>query len=155
MDWSRYRFHSVWTLPAPPHTVFAVLSDIRAYPAWWPQVREVATRDGTSGSARFRSLLPYDLVVTAHEERNEPGTGILQIRMRGDLDGWARWRVAAAAPGVTRAVYDQDVEVRKPLMRRLAVPCRPVFRLNHALMMRAGRRGLIALLTDGSRPAPH
>ena len=47
------------------------------------------------------------------------------------------------APG---PLYEQEVEVRKPLMRRLALPCRPVFLANHAAMMRGGRRGLAAYL---------
>ncbi len=42
--------------------------------------------------------------------------------------------------------------MRKPLLRRLAVPGRPLFRANHRLMMRAGRRGLAAHL-DGGRQA--
>ena len=46
----------------------------------------------------------------------------------------------------TRARYEQEVDVGKPLLRRLAVPCRPAFRLNHALMMRSGQRGLRAYL---------
>lgn len=65
--------------------------------------------------------------------------------MTGDLDGWARWTLTPADSG-TLAHYDQEVDVTKPLMRLLAVPGRPLFRANHALMMRAGRRGLAAHL---------
>ncbi|MFJ5549067.1 SRPBCC family protein [Streptomyces sp. NPDC093225] len=155
MDWSRYRFRSVWDLPAPPERVFAVLAEAERYPQWWPQIRSVAPRDpddpdGRAGTARFRSVLPYELVVTAAERRSDPGAGVLEIEMRGDLDGWARWTLSASSPGRTRALYEQEVVVRKPLMRRLAVPGRPVFLLNHALMMRAGRRGLVRLLTAES-----
>ena len=45
--------------------------------------------------------------------------------MTGDLDGWARWTLTADGTG-TRARYEQEVEVNKPLLRRLAVPGRPV-----------------------------
>jgi uncharacterized protein YndB with AHSA1/START domain len=145
MDWSRYRFRSVWSLPAPPARVFAVLADAHGYPGWWPQVRRVAPLGARSGTARFRSLLPYSLRVTLTEARNEPAAGVLEVRMTGDLDGWARWTLAPDGAG-TRAVYEQEVHARKPLMRLLAVPGRPLFRLNHALMMRSGRRGLAALL---------
>lgn len=145
MDWCRYRFRSVWDLPRAPEDVYAVLERVEEYPRWWPQVREVTPVDDHSGIARFRSFLPYDLVVTARERRRDPAAGVLEIAMSGDLEGWARWTVAAGSGG-TRAVYDQEVEVRRPLMRRLAVPGRPVFLLNHALMMRAGRRGLTAYL---------
>lgn len=146
MDWSHYRFRSVWRVPAPHTDVYAVLERAEDYPQWWPQVREVRSVDGRRGTARFRSLLPYDLFVTGEERRHDPEAGILEIAVTGDLEGWARWTVTSV-PGGTRVVYDQEVVVRKPLMRRLAVPGRPVFLLNHALMMRAGERGLRAHLT--------
>ncbi|MEU6659392.1 SRPBCC family protein [Streptomyces sp. NPDC046821] len=145
MDWSHYRFRSVWDLPARPADVYAALARGEDYLEWWPQVREVQLREDGGGTARFRSLLPYDLVVTAVERRHEPADGILEIALSGDLEGWARWTVRAHAGG-TRAFYEQEVEVTKPLMRKLAVVGRPLFRVNHALMMRAGRRGLAALL---------
>ncbi|WP_418956025.1 SRPBCC family protein [Streptomyces tritici] len=145
MDWCRYRFRSVWQLAAPPATVFAVLERGEEYPRWWPQVREVVPVDASTGTARFRSVLPHDLVVTVVGRRRDPEAGILEIAMSGDLDGWARWTLTAHGGG-TRAVYEQEVEVRGRLMRALAIPGRPVFRVNHALMMRGGRRGLAAHL---------
>ncbi|WP_137990486.1 SRPBCC family protein [Streptomyces vilmorinianum] len=146
MDWCRYRFRSVWPLAAPPDAVFAVLERAEDYPQWWPQVREVVPVDELTGTARFRSLLPYDLVVTAEARRRDPVARVLEVALRGDLEGWARWTLVAADGPGTRALYEQEVEVTSPLMRRLAVPGRPVFRANHALMMRAGRRGLAARL---------
>lgn len=145
MDWCHYRFRSLWTLPAPPTAVYDVLQRAEDYPHWWPQVREVIRIDDSSGTIRIRSVLPYDLAFTAREVCNDPAAGILEIEMTGDLDGWARWTLTADGTG-TLARYDQEVVVSKPLMRRLAVPGRPVFRANHALMMRAGRRGLLAYL---------
>ncbi|WP_159766316.1 SRPBCC family protein [Streptomyces sp. HM190] len=150
MDWCHYRFRSRWALPTPTAAVFDALQRAEDYPRWWPQVREVVPADGTSGTLRIRSVLPYDLVLTARAVRRDPATGILEIEMSGDLDGWARWTLTADKTG-TLARYDQEVDVTKPLMRRLAVPCRPLFRANHALMMRAGRRGLAAYLAADGR----
>ncbi|MFJ8661557.1 SRPBCC family protein [Streptomyces sp. NPDC093795] len=145
MDWCRYRFRSVWRLAAPPDAVYAVLERAEEYPRWWPQVREVASVDDTTGTARFRSLLPYELVVTVRAQRQDPAARVLEADLSGDLEGWVRWTVTAEGSG-TRAVYEQEVEVRARLLRALAVPGRPVFRVNHALMMRGGRRGLAARL---------
>ncbi|MFH8612693.1 SRPBCC family protein [Streptomyces sp. NPDC018029] len=145
MDWCHYRFRSVWDIPGAPADAFAELQRAEDYPLWWPQVREVKPIDDRSGVIRFRSFLPYDLVVTAEERRRDPAAGVLEIGMTGDLDGWARWTLTATPAG-TRARYDQEVDVRSPLMRRFAVPGRPLFLLNHAVMMRAGRRGLAARL---------
>ncbi|MFI5772021.1 SRPBCC family protein [Streptomyces sp. NPDC051658] len=145
MDWSRYRFVSIWDLPAPPDAVYEVLERADDYPRWWPQVREVTSVDGTTGTTRIRSLLPYDLVMTVRERRRDPRARVIEATLSGDLDGWVRWTVSPYGGGC-RAVYEQEVEVRRRLMRLLAVPGRPVFRANHALMMRAGRRGLAARL---------
>ncbi|UUU20723.1 SRPBCC family protein [Streptomyces sp. DSM 40750] len=145
MDWCHYRFRSLWNLPAPPTAVYDVLQRAEDYPHWWPQVRDVIRIDDTTGTIRIRSALPYDLAFTAREVRRDRAAGFLEIEMAGDLDGWARWTLAADGTG-TLARYDQEVDVTKPLLRRLAVPGRPVFRANHALMMRAGRRGLLAYL---------
>ena len=145
MDWTHYRFRSRWTLSAPPATVYEALAQAEDYPRWWPQVREVTRLDDISGVVRIRSVLPYDITFTARQTRRDPAAGVLEIAMTGDLQGWARWTITADGDG-TLARYDQAVEVHKPLLRRFAVPGRPVFRLNHRLMMRAGRRGLVAHL---------
>lgn len=74
--------------------------------------------------------------------------------MRGDLVGWSRWTVGADGTGA-RALFEEDARPGHPLLRRLAVPLHPVFRANHAVMMRRGRRGLAAHLArrdPGDRP---
>ncbi|MFJ1973539.1 SRPBCC family protein [Streptomyces sp. NPDC087903] len=148
MDWTHYRFRSLWALPAPPAIVYAALERAEDYPRWWRQVREVRRTDDTTGVIRIRSLIPYDLTFTAREVRRDPAAGVLEIAMSGDLDGWARWTVMPDGTG-SLARYDQAVQVNKPLLRRFAVPGRPFFRANHWLMMRAGRRGLAAHLGRG------
>ncbi|MGV9350252.1 SRPBCC family protein [Streptomyces spiralis] len=145
MDRTHYRFRSLWTLSAPHAAVFDALERVEDYPRWWRQVREVRRTDDTTGVIRIRSLLPYDLTVTAHQARRDPAAGVLEVTMTGDVDGWARWTLTARGTGIL-ARYDQEVDVRKPLLRRVAVPGRPLFRLNHRLMMRAGRRGLAVYL---------
>ncbi|MGP3980276.1 SRPBCC family protein [Streptomyces sp. KR80] len=147
MDWHRYRFRSVWTLDAAPAAVYEVLEHAEEYPHWWPQVREAHPIDDTTGTARFRSLLPYDMVITARATLRDPAAGVLEIGMTGDLEGWARWTVGAHNGGA-RALFEQEVEVRRSLMRALALPGRPLFVANHALMMRAGHRGLRRRLAD-------
>ncbi|XKK60180.1 SRPBCC family protein [Streptomyces sp. ARC32] len=148
MDWNHYRFRSLWPLPAPAPDVYRALERIEDYPRWWHQVREVTRIDDTTGVIRVRSLLPYDLRTTVREGRRDPAAGVLEVAMSGDMEGWARWTVAPRGSG-TVVRYDQEVVVGKPLLRRLAVPGRPLFRANHRLMMRAGRRGLTAHLAGG------
>ncbi|KOU15180.1 polyketide cyclase [Streptomyces sp. WM6372] len=150
--WNRYRFRSVWDLDAPPARVYSVLERAGDYPRWWPQVRaveQIGGDGGYSGVLHIRSVLPYEIRMTATELLRDPGRGLLEAALHGDIEGWARWTVRArrgAGGRGTRALYEQEVEVRSPLLRRLAVPVRPAFRLNHALMMRAGRHALEARL---------
>lgn len=145
MDWNHYRFTSVWELPAQPDAVYAALERAEDYPRWWPQVREVSRIDDTTATARFRSSLPYDLVLTLRQRHSDPVSRTLEAGMSGDLEGWARWSITPHEGG-SRIVYEQEADVRRALLRRLAVPGRLVFRANHTLMMRAGRRGLGAWL---------
>ncbi|AJE39773.1 SRPBCC family protein [Streptomyces nodosus] len=145
MDRNHHRFRSTWALPVPPARAYAVLARAEDYPRWWPQVRAVRWTGDTTAVLTVRSLLPYEMTLMARETRNEPGAGVLEVALTGDLDGWARWTVTPAGSG-TLARYDQAVEVNKPLLRRFAVPGRPLFRANHRLMMRGGRRGLVAYL---------
>ncbi|TQF03092.1 polyketide cyclase [Kitasatospora acidiphila] len=142
MDLNRYRLVSVWLLPAPPREVYRALRDVPQYPHWWPQVREVRRLDDHTGRLRIRSLLPYQLLLTVRERHQDEAGGVLEASLDGDLVGWSRWTVGADGPSASRAVFEQDVRPGKPLMRRLALPGRPLFLLNHAAMMRAGERGL-------------
>lgn len=145
-------FHlaSVWLLPAPPDLVIDLLAGVDRYAEWWPQVRQVTRIDDQSGSARVRSLLPWSLRLTLRREVEERGDAegreaLLRVRIVGDLEGWAQWRVAAS-PDVSRADYSSRVRLCHPVLRRFAGWGRPVLVANHAWMMRAGERGAIRAL---------
>jgi uncharacterized protein YndB with AHSA1/START domain len=142
MDWTRYRFCSAWRLAAPPDVVYQVLERPEEYPQWWPQVREARRTGETTGTLRLRSVLPYDVHVTVRQTRRDPVARVLEVAMPGDLEGWVRWTILPTGDG-TELLFEEDATVNKPLMRRLAVPGRPVFRANHTCMMRRARRGLL------------
>ncbi|MFC0598714.1 SRPBCC family protein [Streptomyces palmae] len=148
MDWCRYRFRAHWEFDAAPEAVYAVLARAEDYPRWWPQMREVRRAEREAGAARIRSLIPFDLMITARLTREDPAGGVLEVALGGDLEGWARWTVRPRGAGA-RVLFRQEVVVRKSLLRRLAVPGRPFFRANHALMMRGGHRGLRRELAAG------
>ncbi|UNS95985.1 SRPBCC family protein [Streptomyces tubbatahanensis] len=145
---NHYRFCSTWRLAASPARVYAVLERAERYPRWWPQVRSLVPTGEDGGTARIRSVLPYVLTVTLRTARRDSASGILEIAMGGDLDGWARWTIRADGDGAL-ALYEQEVDVRDRLLRFLALPAKPLLALNHAVMMRAGERRLRALLERG------
>jgi hypothetical protein len=138
---SIYTFRSAWQLGADPDRVYAALADADAYPRWWPQVRSARRIDDDSGEIRCRSLLPYELVFVVHRELVDPAARVLVARLDGDLIGTSRWTVSADGAG-TRAVFEQEVQVGKAVIRSAGRLVRPVLRFNHDVMMRAGEAGL-------------
>ncbi|ONI89399.1 polyketide cyclase [Saccharothrix sp. ALI-22-I] len=141
MPLNSYRFRSVWSVDSTPARTFAVLADLGSYPRWWPEVRDARQVAEDAAELRCRSVLPYDLVFQAHHNAKEPEAGLLRADLVGDLDGTASWQIFPNGTG-SRLIYDQEVVVRKPLLRRLALITRPFLKANHELMMRSGQRGL-------------
>ena len=95
-------------------------------------------------------LLPYALEFLMEKQVDDPESGILKAGLTGDLEGFSSWAVEQQGEGC-RLIYDQEVEVTKRLLQKLAPVARPLFKLNHALMMHRGERGLRAHLA--SKPA--
>ncbi len=141
MDVNDYRFVSDWYLPADRDATFDALVDVASYPQWWPQVRSVEHYDGETATVVVRSFLPYSLRVLTAQSRKDRGAGVLEARLDGDMTGWSRWTLTSTGTGCA-VRYEQQVVARRALLRRLGLVARPFFRLNHAVMMRAGERGL-------------
>ncbi|MBW4719878.1 SRPBCC family protein [Saccharothrix obliqua] len=136
-----YRFRSVWRVDCPPDEAFHVLADLGSYPLWWPEVRAARRIAADGAELRCRSLLPYELVFQTWHNAKEPAAGLLRADLVGDLEGVASWLVSRDGAG-SRLVYEQQVVVRKALLRRLALVGRPFMKANHGVMMRHGQRGL-------------
>lgn len=139
----RYVFRSEWRLPAGPADVYAVLADVETYPDWWPQVRRTRRLDATSGEVVCRSLLPYDVTFVMRREVEDAERRVLRARLEGDLAGTSQWTITADGAGAL-AVFDEDVEVGKAMLRAAGRVLRPALRFNHDLMMRSGEKGLRA-----------
>jgi len=136
-----YRFHSEWRIAADPDRVYATLADVATYPSWWPQVQAARQLDEVSGELRCRSMLPYDLVFVIRREVEDAERRILRATLDGDLAGSSQWTITPDG-AATLAVFDEDVLVRKALIKLAGVLARPALRFNHDRMMRAGERGL-------------
>jgi hypothetical protein len=140
-----YRFHNTWQVDAAPCDVYEALRVVDDYPVWWPQVRCADWVDDATYDMVVRSLLPYDLSFRSTRSHEDPTARVLQAAVSGDLDGFCRW-TATASDGGTLLMFEEEVVARKALLRRLAVVARPAFMANHAVMMRAGCKGLRAYL---------
>jgi hypothetical protein len=138
---AEYVFRSEWRIAAGPDEVYAALQDVSTYPSWWPQVVGARWLDDDSGEVRCRSLLPYELCFVVHREIEDPDERVLRARLVGDLAGTSQWTVAPSGKG-SLAVFDEEVDVHKRLVRVVGRFARPALRFNHDLMMRAGEKGL-------------
>ncbi|MEC3974080.1 SRPBCC family protein [Amycolatopsis sp. H20-H5] len=140
-----YRFRSVWSLAAEPSAVFGAVVDLAEYPRWWSDVRSVRQVDEDTAELVCRSRLPYALVLRMHRDEQDERAGLMRVRLSGDLEGVLAGRVLGAGRDTSLEIT-QEVTATKPLLRRLDVIGRPLFRANHALMMRRGQRGLRSYL---------
>lgn len=135
-------------MDADRSAVYGVLSDLRTYASWWPEVKSVLPLSPTKAVVLIMGLLPYSLEFVLEQQVADGDSGELRAGLEGDLDGWSSWRMEQSGSS-TRLLYDQEVVVNKRLLRALAPVARPVFRLNHALMMHRGQRGLRRYLSEG------
>jgi hypothetical protein len=151
---NRYRFRSVWHVDASPADVYEVLSDIANYPLWWNEIRKATKIDDETGELRCRSFLPFDLVVQVRHSIRNQQAGLLRATLSGDLEGYASWEITGRDGG-TDLMFDQEVVVKKALLRRLVLIAKPFFRGNHDLMMRGGFKGLKQVLEQKAASRDH
>lgn len=151
MGINTYRFRDTWFIAASPPSVFAAVIDLSSYPRWWPDVRSVDRVDEDTAELVCRATLPYRLVLTMRRAEQDAPAGRLRVDLAGDLEGTLAALVIGQATG-TRLDITQHVMARKPLLRHLAPMARPLFRANHALMMRRGHFGLRHFLARPGAP---
>jgi hypothetical protein len=142
-----YRFRSLWSVRATTARVFDALVDLTSYPAWWPDIRAVEQIDDDTAEVVCRSVLPYALIFRLHRAMEDAPNGRMRVDMTGDLEGYVQGVVAEHETEGAVLAISQRVVVTKRLLRVLAPVGRPLFRANHALMMRRGQRGFRAYLT--------
>lgn len=147
MSLNDYRFRSLWSVRAATSRVFDALVDLTSYPRWWPDIRAVDRVDEDTAEVVCRAVLPYALTFRLHRAVEDPAGGRLRVDMTGDLEGYVHGEVAEHREAGALLAISQRVVVAKPLLRTLAPVARPLFRANHAVMMRRGQRGFRAYLT--------
>ena len=127
-------------MPGSVGQVYDVIADIAGYPTWWPQVRAIAKVDDSTARIVIRSFLPYSLECELESVVQDRAAGILEARLRGDIDGWSRWTLTQDGDQTTMH-FEQVVDTPHwPLRAALWMRWLPEF--NHEWMM---KRGEIAL----------
>jgi len=102
-------------LPAPPERVFALLTDVAAYPTWRADVRAVEV-EGTQ-PLRFRGTSRHGDILFEEVERRPPERLVVRVA-DPDLPFGGRWTYTLApdAEGTLLSIREDGV-VRNPLFR--------------------------------------
>ena len=143
-----YHFMSHWRVLGTVDEVAAVLDDATALPRWWPavylDVQPLASGDANRIGERFalhtKGFLPYTLRWTLEVAEAQPSERTV-IRSTGDFVGYGIWTFRQDGPWAD-VTYEWNIEVTKPLLRRLSGLLKPVFAANHRWAMATGLRGL-------------
>jgi hypothetical protein len=131
MDRNFHRLRSAWDVEAAPSLAYSVLERFTEYQAWWPEIRHLRLVGEEACEVICRSVLPYELVMVLRPSRRDPDGHVLEASMTGDLEGFSRWSVTASPTGHgSQVVFDEEVVVVKPLLRRLGPIARPAMRAN-------------------------
>jgi hypothetical protein len=151
---AEYRFVDEWFVPMQIEQAYDVLGDPLRYPEWWPEAFPQASGDpgppkpGNRVAVVSRGFLPYRLRWTLTcVAVDRPHT--IDAEMSGDFVGTSSWTFAEVDGG-TRAVLDFRPAVAKPLVRRLSLLLRPLFRANHRWAMARGQEAIRRLALESA-----
>jgi hypothetical protein len=169
---ARYRFVTDLRFTAPIDEVYRSVVEPERWLDGWSHAVSVERRSagaetgvGASFVATVRAPLGYRLSARIEVVAAEPLTG-LWMTSSGDLDGYARWRLAPH-PGGTDVRFTWDVRTTERWMQVLTPVARPIFEWSHGVVVRraaeAAARDLAcdlpvfrsrAVRSDRPRPRP-
>jgi hypothetical protein len=143
-----YRFLTRWRVLGTPDEAFAILSDARDLPRWWPAVYlraeelEAGGEDGAGRRVRVhtKGWLPYTLDWEFRVTASRRPLGF-SLEAEGDLAGTGEWTLEADGPW-TAITYDWRIRAEKPLLRALTPLLRPLLEFNHRWAMARGEESL-------------
>ena len=108
------------TIAAPPDEVFAVVSNVEAFPSWWKDVSRVEMLPSANGRTRFRQHDSTGTIVMEIVERTAPRRVVTAI---ADPDqpfgGTWTWEIAPEGSGA-RVTITERGEIYNPIFRFMA-----------------------------------
>ena len=149
-----FLFDRQWNFAVPPDELWATLSRTDEYPDWWSWLRAFdggGLEKGATARCVIRAPLPYALRFTVHvHEAVKPE--LVDTVIQGDLEGPARLEIAPSGPGGSTARLTWKLELRDPVLRRLAVVGRPAMSWAHDRVVASGLRQFEQRALDGRAP---
>jgi len=148
----RFVLISRWRLDCPAAAAWDLLTDLEAWPRWWPEVlqaevlhRAPVGQPGTRARLTWRTRLGYRLqiaVTNTRRQRQPDGRAEIEGRSEGDLLGRGLWVLEPVAGRHVDVTYRYEVELARGWMRAAAPLLRRVFAWNHFALMSSGAAGM-------------
>ena len=143
----KYSFVTCWELKAPLAEVWNSIYNSMEWPQWWKgvyKVVELKPNDdkGINGVRVYtwKSVLPYELTFAMRLTECEPMKRMKGMAF-GELEGTGEW-VLKESDDIVQVHYYWDVVTTKKWMNKLSFLLKPLFSLNHNVVMRWGAKGL-------------
>lgn len=146
-----FTFDRRWEFAVPPDDLWATLSRTDEYPDWWSWLREFEAdglEEGAIARCVIRAPLPYALRFSVHVEQAVKPE-LVDTVIHGDLEGPARLEITPSGPGGSTARLTWALELRDPVLRRLAVLGRPAMTWAHDRVVASGLRQFEQRALDG------
>ena len=147
MNKNVYSFVTRWKIAAPLYAVWNLIYESADWPNWWRGVKHVTTiqendASGINGVKEYtwQSLLPYKLSFQMKLVEKIDGKLLRGIAF-GELEGQGTWHFSET-DGVTSVQYNWNVKTNKAWMNFFSFILKPLFRINHNIVMRWGAEGL-------------
>lgn len=150
----RFVLISRWHLDCGINAAWRLISQVQAWPAWWPQVRTVRVegeavhdaaladpRVGTRVLIEWKTLLGYGLRLWLTTTRVAAPFELEGVA-EGDLQGVGLWLLEPRHADGVSITYRWDVRLDRRWMRLASPLLRPLFARNHAGVMRAGANAM-------------
>lgn len=147
---NKYSFLTRWQLRGTCEQMYLLLNDLPTLQAYWPSLyKDVSVdEDGRTVKVRTKGFLPYVIDWMFRVTHQKPFESF-GIEAWGDLVGKGEWQLRQDGPFVN-VEYLWTVSLEKPYLGRIPF-LRPLLSLNHAYVMRQGRKGLEKALKESYR----
>lgn len=142
-----YHFISHWDIQAPLPELVGAVTNVYTWQGWWQGLQHITVLKQTENyvGSRFEAgwrsasgyVLTVEIVITGYKPRK-----LITFSSTGDLEGTGEWHFKAQGHKCSSAEIRWDVATTKPWMNNAAPVLRPLFRWNHALLMKRAERGL-------------
>jgi len=142
-----YKFITRWEIEAPLNDVWYAIYQSEEWSKWWKGVQQVKVikendAQGINGirEYKWKSLLPYTLSFKMKLVDKNDFISLKGIAF-GELEGHGTWHFKEEN-GMASIEYNWHVKTNKAWMNYFPFILKPMFKLNHDVVMKWGAKGL-------------